>query len=80
MESVAVMSGALPVSLIEHGIMVTVARIQGRDKVKAFLADLGFVEGAKVMVISEVSGNIIFRVKEARIALGKEMASRIMVH
>lgn len=80
MESVAVMSGSLPVSLVEYGRLVTIVRIQGRDKVKTFLADLGFVEGAQLMVLSEVSGNIIFKVKDTRVALGREMASRIFVN
>lgn len=70
----------LPVGLVECGKQVTIVKIQGRDKVRTFLASLGFVEGTHLTVISEVAGNIIFKVKDARIALGKEMAMRILVN
>lgn len=79
MQSVASISSVLPVSLVGYGRDVTIVKINGRDKVKSFLASLGFVEGTKVTVVSEAEGNIIFKVKDARIALGKEMATRIFV-
>ena len=54
-------------------------KITGRDHVKKHLANLGFVVGESVTVISELNGNMILKVKEARIALDKSMASRILV-
>lgn len=73
------MSGAIPASLIEFGREAVVVRVQGRDKMKEYLAEMGFVEGAVVMVLSEVEGNIIFKVKGSKIALGRELSSRIFV-
>ena len=43
------------------------------------LAELGFVVGTEVTVVSELGGNLILHVKESRIALDKTMAMRIMV-
>ena len=43
------------------------------------LAELGFVVGGEVRVISELGGNLILSVKDSRIALDKTMAMRIMV-
>ena len=43
------------------------------------MASLGFVEGGKVTVVSEMGGNLIVNIKDARIALSKSMAGRIMV-
>ena len=43
------------------------------------LAELGFVVGEKVTVVSELAGNLIVQVKESRVALSKDMACRIMV-
>ena len=43
------------------------------------LAELGFVVGAQVKVVSEMGGNLILSVKDSRIALDKAMAMRIMV-
>ena len=43
------------------------------------LAELGFVVGETVVVVSELGGNLILNVKESRVALDKTMAMRIMV-
>ena len=53
--------------------------INGRDDVRQHLAELGFVPGAEISVVSELGGNLILSVKESRIALDKTMAMRIMV-
>ena len=42
-------------------------------------AKSGFVEGAKVIVVSSLAGNVIVSVKDARVAISEQMASRIMV-
>jgi ferrous iron transport protein A len=51
----------------------------GTYEVKKHLSDLGFVEGSSIAVISENLGNMIVNIKECRIALNKEMASKILV-
>ena len=43
------------------------------------MESLGFVEGERVTVVSEMGGNLIVNIKEARIALSKNMAGRILV-
>ncbi len=48
-------------------------------EIKNFLKGLGFVEGSNVSVISENGGNLIVNVKDSRVAIGKEMANKIMV-
>ena len=40
---------------------------------------LGFVVGAIVTVISEIQGNLIVNVKDSRVAIGKDMAGKILV-
>ena len=69
----------MPLTLAASGEINTVKRIQGKDETKRFLESLGFVEGGEVQVISEISGNLIVNVKDARIALSKGMANRIMI-
>ena len=46
---------------------------------RKFLENLGFVQGATVTVVSEIGGNMIVNVKDSRVAIGKDMANRIMV-
>ena len=69
----------MPLTMAASGEINTVKRIQGKDETKRFLESLGFVEGGEVQVISEISGNLIVNVKDSRVAIGKDMAGRIMI-
>ena len=69
----------MPLTMATSGEINIVKRIQGRDETKRFLESLGFVEGGKVTIVSEMGGNLIVNVKDTRIALSKTMASKIMV-
>ena len=40
---------------------------------------MGFVVGGSVTVVTEIGGNLIVNVKDSRVAVSKEMASKIMV-
>ena len=51
----------------------------GKEETRLFLEKLGFVVGSSVTVISEAAGNIIVNIKESRVAIGKDMANKIMV-
>ena len=69
----------MPLTMAKTGETVTVGRIIGRDEVRQHLAELGFVVGSDVTVVSEVGGNVIVQVKDSRVALDRTMANRIMV-
>ena len=69
----------MPLSMAPSGSENTVKKITGKDETRRFLETLGFVEGGRVTVVYEMGGNLIVNVKDARIALSKSMASRIMV-
>lgn len=69
----------LPLTMCKPGEAVIVGKITGRDDVRQHLAELGFVVGEKVTVISQLAGNVIVQVKESRIALSRDLANRIMV-
>ncbi len=56
-----------------------IKRVGGKEETRRFLENLGFVTGGTVTVVSETGGNIIVNVKDARIAIGRDMANRIMV-
>ena len=60
-------------------MLLTIKKIGGKEEVKLFLEKLGFVVGGDVSVVSEVSGNMIVNVKGSRVAIGKDMANKIMV-
>ena len=69
----------LPLTFVKSGDCAKVIRVQGKDTVKKHLADLGFVDGAYVNVISSHDGDIILNVKDSRLAVTKEMADRVMI-
>ena len=56
-----------------------IKKIGGKPEVKKHLENLGFVVGGSVKVISQLGGNVIVNVKEARVAVSREMAQKIMI-
>ena len=69
----------LPLTFVKTGDLAKVIKVNGRDNVKKHLADLGFVDGTIVNVISSHDGDIILNVKDSRLAVTKEMADKIMI-
>ena len=69
----------MPLSMAVIGEKKRVIKVGGKDEVRRFLQNLGFVEGAEITVVSELSGNMSINVKDTRIAIDKSMANRIMV-
>ena len=59
----------MPLALADVGEMNTIKKIGGSTEVKKHLENLGFVVG----------GNVIVKVKEARVAISEEMARKIMI-
>lgn len=68
----------MPLSMAKPGETVTIKKIGGKPEVRQHMAELGLVVDEKVTVISEASGSLILQVKDSRIALGKDMAGKIM--
>lgn len=69
----------MPLSMIGEGETATITMIGGKEETRRFLENLGFVVGAIVTVISKTGGNVIVNIKESRVAIGSDMASKIMV-
>ena len=69
----------MPLAMAGIGETNTIKKITGKDELRRHLAELGFVVGEEVRVVSELGGNLILSVKDSRVALDKTMAMRIMV-
>lgn len=69
----------MPLEMASVGDVHIIRKINGRDDVRQHLAELGFVPGAQVSVVSDLDGNLILNIKESRVALDRHMAMRIMV-
>lgn len=69
----------MPLTLATVGEENIIKRIGGLPEVRQHLENLGFVVGGTVTIITTLGGNVIVNVKEARIAISKEMAQKIMI-
>ncbi len=69
----------MPLTLANSMESMVIKKIGGSPEVKKHLENLGFVVGGNVMIVNKLGENVIVNVKEARIAISKEMANRIMV-
>ncbi len=69
----------MPLTMAKMGEPLTIKKVGGKQETRKFLESLGFVAGGAVTVISDISGNVIVNVKDSRIAIGKDMAMKVMV-
>ena len=69
----------MPLTLMSPGEDAIIQRIGGKPEVRQHLENLGFVVGGNVSVINTIGGNLIVNVKEARVAISREMTQKIMV-
>ena len=69
----------MPLTYAPIGEPAVIRKITGKDEVRQHLAELGFVVGLQVTVVSSLAGNLIIYVKGSRIALDAAMAQRVML-
>lgn len=69
----------MPLTMVNPGEENIIKRVGGKEETKRFLENLGFVTGGTVTVVSMIGGNVIVNVKDSRVAIGKDMANKIMV-
>ena len=70
----------MPLSMVKNGELYIIGRVGGKEDTRRFLESLGFVTGAEVTVISTAGGNLIVNVKDSRVAIGRDMANKVMVN
>ena len=69
----------LPLMFANLGDTYIIKKIGGSPEVKKHLENLGLVVGSDVTIVNTMSGNLIVKVKEARVAISREMAQKIYV-
>ena len=69
----------MPLTMAPVGQASKIQRVGGNDETKRFLANLGFVVGSEVTVISAIGGNVIVNIKDSGVAINQDMARHIMV-
>ena len=69
----------MPLTFANVGEENIILKIGGNADTKKHLENLGFVVGGNVTIISTISGNLIVKVKESRVAISRELANNIML-
>lgn len=69
----------MPLTMVKEGESNVIKKVGGKEETRKFLENLGFVTGSIVTVVAEIGGNMIVNVKDSRVAIGKDMANKIMV-
>ena len=69
----------MPLVFADVGEEQIIKKVGGSQEMKQHLADMGFVPGGGVTVVSTIGGNVIVKVKESRVAISDEMARKIMI-
>lgn len=69
----------MPLSMVNSGEPMKIKKVGGKEEVRRFLENLGFVAGGVVTVVSDIGGSVIVNVKDSRVAIGRDMANKIMV-
>lgn len=69
----------MPLYMATIGKEYLIKKIGGLEETKHHLKNLGFVPGSQVSVVSIMCGNIIVQIKDARVAISKELAAKIFI-
>ena len=69
----------MPLSLADAGTPLIIRKVGGNPALRQHLENLGFTVGETVTLISNLGENVIVKVKESRVAIGADMARKIMV-
>lgn len=69
----------MPLTMVNPEETQVIRKIGGKEETRKFLEGMGFVAGGEVTVLSKAMGNVIVSIKGSRVAIGRDMANKIMV-
>lgn len=69
----------MPIMLAPINQEVRVVKILANDKIKKHLESLGILVNSRLVVLSTVNGGVVVAIKDGRLALDHEIASKILV-
>lgn len=69
----------MPLFMAKPGEVNSIKNVGGKEEIKQFLNNLGFVVGSTVIVISKLNGNLIVNIKGTRVAISEDMAKKIII-
>ncbi len=69
----------MPLAFTQEGEDVVVVSVGGNSAAKKHLADLGFVEGTQLNIVSSHNGDIILNIRGTKLAITRDLAQKIKV-
>lgn len=69
----------MPIVFAPRNVPLRVVKMHVDEKIKRHLENLGISVNSELEVLSESGGSVICRIKEGRLALDRDMATRIFV-
>ena len=69
----------MPIAIAPLDADLTIVKILADEKTKKHLASLGVVVNGKIRILSSSNGNVITLVKGVRLALNRDVATKILV-
>jgi len=69
----------MPIVLAPHNVDLTIMRVGTDQKTKKHLQSLGVMQNSVIKIIASAYGNVIIEVKGVRLAMNKEVATKIFV-
>ena len=69
----------MPLTFASVGEENIIRKVGGSPEVRQHLENLGFVAGHPVTVSSAIGGNVIVNVKESRVEISENLASKVMI-
>jgi len=68
-----------PLTLSTPGSTAIIRRINGRDETRQRLCEMGLVVGNEVTILTNQQGNLLITVKDCRIGINSDLATRVMI-
>lgn len=69
----------MPIVIAPLNTDLKIIKILTDSKTKTHLENLGLMPGSNIKILSNTNGNVILQVMEGRLALNKEIATKILV-
>lgn len=69
----------MPLVIAPLNVLLTVIKILLDEKTKKHLESLGITIDSQITVVDNVEGNVIIVIKDGRLALDKNIATKILV-
>ncbi|MFT4107891.1 MAG: FeoA family protein [Lacrimispora sp.] len=69
----------MPLFLAELGVLYTIVRLAGNEKLRHRMESLGFLTGAELVLVSKFNNYFLISIKGSRIGISEDMAKRIIV-